>query len=223
MWKLLLTSLLIIVNLSLAQKRVACLGNSIVLSNWDSIALTYPERLQMMLGDGYEVRNFGRGGSTVLQMGKYPYRFTDQYWQSIIFDPNIVIIMLGSNDTGAGFWDNRHLFAEHYKLIAESYPKAKVYLAFPPHHLKPLNDERIHHYIEIIKTLGYKTINTHTGIQWDSQDFSDSVHLTDRGLQKIASKVYYKLKPVTLGTVPEPPVDGVEEEAVGSGCSLRII
>lgn len=50
-----------------AKKRVACVGNSIT----ENYALPdrdkYPSILQGLLGEDYEVRNYGIGGRTVLK------------------------------------------------------------------------------------------------------------------------------------------------------------
>ena len=62
---------------AVAQKpvRVACIGNSITygmkLENRERDA--YPFQLQRMLGEGYEVGNFGKNGATLLRRGHRPY------------------------------------------------------------------------------------------------------------------------------------------------------
>lgn len=58
-----------------APIRVACVGNSITFGS--SIANrdkdSYPAVLGQMLGEGYEVRNFGFSGRVLLMDGDYPY------------------------------------------------------------------------------------------------------------------------------------------------------
>ena len=55
--------------------KIACVGNSITygagMVNREKNA--YPAQLQSMLGDGYEVRNFGVNGTTPLKNGDFPY------------------------------------------------------------------------------------------------------------------------------------------------------
>ena len=52
-----------------------CKGNSITygafIANRDQNS--YPAQLQAYLGDGYEVRNYGVSGRTLLTQGDYPY------------------------------------------------------------------------------------------------------------------------------------------------------
>ena len=55
--------------------KVACVGNSVTygagIENREINA--YPAQLQRMLGDGYEVMNFGKSGATLLNKGHRPY------------------------------------------------------------------------------------------------------------------------------------------------------
>ena len=70
-----------------AQKRikVACVGNSITygaaLPDRDTQA--YPVRLQQLLGDSYEVANFGKSGTTLLAKGHRPYILQKEYQQAL--------------------------------------------------------------------------------------------------------------------------------------------
>ena len=89
--------------------KVACIGDSITygtgLSN--PLLYSYPAQLQMLLGKkNYAVGNFGKGGAYALDAdSKYnakdaelSYRNTTQYKDSLSYEPDVVIIMLGSND-----------------------------------------------------------------------------------------------------------------------------
>ena len=92
-----------------SKVKVACIGDSITfgtgITNRDTDS--YPAKLQKMLGDGYEVGNFGRGGSYILPANNpynkredktLSYRDTQQYTDSINFAPDVVLICLGTND-----------------------------------------------------------------------------------------------------------------------------
>jgi len=72
--------------------RVACIGDSITQGSG------YPDRLQELLGSDYEVGNFGVDGSTVSQETAMPYMRQDKFIDAMEFKPDIVIIMLGTND-----------------------------------------------------------------------------------------------------------------------------
>src|SRR5690606_33169468 len=75
--------------------KVACVGNSI--TEGAGLTKTYPDVLQELLGDSYEVRNYGIGGRTLLRKGDYPYWNETKYKEVLTWTPNIVIIKLGTN------------------------------------------------------------------------------------------------------------------------------
>ncbi|MBQ2862983.1 MAG: hypothetical protein IJE84_02295, partial [Clostridia bacterium] len=91
--------------------KIACIGDSITygygIDEIDREVYSYPAMLGAKLGDGYEVGNFGKSASYILPGDSeynlrdnktLSYRDTQQYQDSIAFNPDIVIIMLGTND-----------------------------------------------------------------------------------------------------------------------------
>jgi lysophospholipase L1-like esterase len=98
--------------------RVACVGNSITygLGVVNREKNAYPAQLQNMLGDGYEVMNFGYSGATLLKKGNIPYWKTTEYADALASKPNIVLIKLGTNDSKA---INRPFYSEYEKDYAE--------------------------------------------------------------------------------------------------------
>ena len=95
---------------SLAPEKVvvACIGDSITfgarLENPEK--QSYPSVLQELLGDQYQVLNFGVGGCTLLRKG------IPSVWEQLPkikeVQPDIIIISLGTNDTcGKGTCGNR--------------------------------------------------------------------------------------------------------------------
>ncbi|MFT3949896.1 MAG: alpha-L-fucosidase [Agriterribacter sp.] len=81
--------------------RIACIGNSITYRAGiaDRETNSYPAQLGNMLGEPYEVRNFGKSGATLLRKGNLPYWDAEEYRQALNFQPNWVFIMLGTNDS----------------------------------------------------------------------------------------------------------------------------
>ena len=55
--------------------KVACIGNSVTYGygHANAAATSYPSQLQQLLGEEYEVRNFGHSGATLLSKGHRPY------------------------------------------------------------------------------------------------------------------------------------------------------
>ncbi len=87
--------------------RVACIGNSITEGMGIDMASQqgYPAQLQRLLGDGYDVRNFGVSARTLLTNGDMPY-VREQPWRDAqAFHPDIVIIKLGTNDSKTHNWN----------------------------------------------------------------------------------------------------------------------
>lgn len=75
--------------------RIACVGDSITegVGASNKAKTSYPARLQEILGDGYVVGNFGHGGTTVTSYLKF-----SEYTDSLKFEPDVVLIFLGTND-----------------------------------------------------------------------------------------------------------------------------
>lgn len=88
--------------------KIACIGNSITygLTIPQRESNSYPAKLQQLLGDGFEVRNFGHSGATLLKHGHNPYVATPEWTAAKHFAPDIAIIHLGTNDTDPRNWPN---------------------------------------------------------------------------------------------------------------------
>lgn len=117
---------LLLLGVSLHAKiKVACVGNSITfgLTLPDSTreALSYPGRLQTMLGDNYEVGNFGHSGSTLMRHGHRPYFNVPEFKEALAMDADIVVIHLGINDTDPRDWpEYGDEFVTDYNALIDS-------------------------------------------------------------------------------------------------------
>ena len=84
-----------------APQKVACIGDSITYGS--KVAAReknhYPAQLGYLLGRDFEVRNFGVGGSTLLGAADKPYVRTTAWEEVLAWKPDIVLIVLGTNDT----------------------------------------------------------------------------------------------------------------------------
>ena len=107
--------------------RVACIGNSITYGTFipNREMNCYPAQLQAYLGDGYEVKNFGASGRTILSKGDYPYSETDTYKASLEYQPDIVLIKLGTNDTKPQNWKYKNEFKDNYQTLIDTYQNLK--------------------------------------------------------------------------------------------------
>ncbi len=146
MKRIAILSLLLLSVISIyAQKRikVACVGNSITygaaLPDRDTQA--YPVKLQQLLGDSYEVANFGKSGTTLLAKGHRPYVQQEEYQQAVDFAADIVVIHLGINDTDPRNWPNyRDSFVKDYLDLIHTFqaksPQCRILIA----RLTPISD-----------------------------------------------------------------------------------
>lgn len=122
--------------LAAAPIKVACVGDSITEGVGSSSGNSYPSQLQRLLGSAFEVKNFGVGGRTLLKKGDHPYWNEAAYTQSKAYQPDIVIIMLGTNDSKPQNWAYKDEFkADYLDLIAQYQAldsKPQIYVATSP-------------------------------------------------------------------------------------------
>ena len=118
--------------------RVACVGDSITYGQGlrDRTARSYPAVLQGLLGARYEVRNFGVSGTTALRQGAYPYESTAEFHAALDFQPDVVVLMLGTNDSHLGNRRARGRFeadlAELSRRLRGPGGRAALVLGLPP-------------------------------------------------------------------------------------------
>jgi acyl-CoA thioesterase I len=104
-----------------APVRVACVGDSITQGSGAEPGKSYPSQLQAILGGKWQVKNFGVGGRTLLKKGDFPYWKEHAFKDAHDFQPDVVIIMLGTNDTKPQNWVHHDEFYADYKDLVESF------------------------------------------------------------------------------------------------------
>lgn len=178
-----------------AQIRVACCGDSITWGQGASNASTtgYCAVLQNLLGSGYVVGNYGNPGKTMISnsnLGTLPYVTTAEYTNSTNWNPNIVIIQLGTNDAldnvwtpdGGEFASDAQALVNHYASLP-AHPK--IFVCLPPAIYGEGNVRAVHlenGVIPALRTLtGVTLIDNYTPLRNVPEDFVDGVHPTDAG------------------------------------------
>lgn len=120
-----------------APVKVACVGDSITFGAGVASRekLSYPKQLGYLLGENYEVRNFGRNGATMLAKGNLPYIKQPEYRKSLDYQPDVVLMMLGTNDSKPQNWKHQSEFVQDAKALVKSYQsldsKPRVILCKP--------------------------------------------------------------------------------------------
>jgi lysophospholipase L1-like esterase len=118
------------------KTKVICVGDSITYGLLASVN-SYPNQLQNKLGSDYAVVNYGVISSAAGTGTSKPYTKTTSYKGALASNPDIVIIMLGTNDSKSYNWTAAHQarFKDTYAQLAQDFlnlPSApQVYLATP--------------------------------------------------------------------------------------------
>lgn len=200
------------------QIKVACVGDSVTygygLEDWHKT--NYPAVLQTLLGDGYNVRNFGDSGKSVQNILFRDYSKTITYSQSIDYEADILVFMLGTNDSIPNYWKNEGVFKEQYLALLDTYlvgeNPPRVYLCTPTRAFYKdksqtsgpafmgIQDDVVVKICEIVKEIaeerGYECIDIYK-LTKDHPEYysSDMVHPNPHGAEALAKEIYRNIKP----------------------------
>ena len=96
--------------------KVACVGDSITFGSGiaDRNNASYPAQLQKLLGDNFEVKNFGLSGRTMISKSPSAWTKTQQYKDALAYQPDVVLIKLGTNDSKRSEYKQRQNFDHDY-------------------------------------------------------------------------------------------------------------
>jgi lysophospholipase L1-like esterase len=161
----------------------------------------YPAQLQRMLGEGYAVKNFGVNGATLLKQGDKPYWDLKAYQDTLAFNPDIVVIKLGTNDTKPHNWQHADAFVADYIAMVQAFrdlpSKPTVYLCTPAPvigELGGMNDKTICEDIipliqQIAKDTNAPIIDIYTPLKDKPNLIPDKVHPNAQGATVMARAV----------------------------------
>ena len=185
--------------------RVACIGNSITDGHGIEMATQYgyPALLQKALGSDYWVKNFGVSSRTLLNKGDYPYMKEMAWRDALAFNPDIVIIKLGTNDSKPQNWQYASEFKQDLQQMIKALGKAKIFLCTPIPAFKPswdINDSVIVNGIipiqkEVARKNGLQLIDLHTLMANDEELVQpDGIHPNEKGVAKMAEIIAGAIK-----------------------------
>ncbi|MDX1364782.1 MAG: sialate O-acetylesterase [Arenibacter latericius] len=186
--------------------KVACVGNSVTYGTRvaERERNAYPVQLQELLGDNYEVANFGYPGATALKNGHKPYWDNPIFKESKSFQPNLVIIHLGLNDQGNNNWPaHKEEFVSDYLDLIQEYRNlpsspeiiiCKMSPSFSGHHWfeegMRENYQEIQAKIDTIRELaGVDVIDLQEPLYRFPEYYADDLHPAKEGATIIANKI----------------------------------
>lgn len=203
--------------------RVACIGNSIT----DGYGIdmcdvnSYPAQLQQRLGGDYAVMNCGNSARTLMNSGNLPFMKEPEWRDAKAWNPDVVVIKLGTNDSKKFIWDEhgKEFAGDLQKMIdtlsaikpnaQKDVKKAKprIMLCCPikgdhadTNEYGRCRDEVIkNEIIPIIRQVAKKNklevIDLYDVLTLGTDDFQrDRLHPTKKGAGKIAEAVAKKIK-----------------------------
>ncbi|RAJ88051.1 lysophospholipase L1-like esterase [Chitinophaga dinghuensis] len=207
----LLLALLLFPSTVTAQRKiiVSCLGTSITYGAgmYNREKNNYPQQLQYLLGNNYEVHNYGVNGATLLDKGNKPYRSQPAYEQALSANSDIIFLEFGTNDSKQINWQHKEEFVQNYKALIGALQKKKhsprIILLLPvPSYLKDstsINDSiirtQIHPFIQqVAYETGVELINLYPGFIGQPDLLPDQIHPSSIGAAMIARRLYEAVK-----------------------------
>lgn len=127
------------------EYRIACVGDSLTAGHyWPNES--YPSYLSKIVDERFKVENCGVNGISITGYGgswndpEMRYIKQDVYQKSVNFQPDVIAIMLGTND--ATGWTNAEAnFLDYYRILLDSYielfPDAQFIMMVSPPCISP--------------------------------------------------------------------------------------
>ena len=201
--------------------RVACVGDSITYGSGIKFRSrdSYPAQLGRMLGEKWQVRNFGVGGATMLKNGDKPYWNQQAFGDALAYNPHVVVIKLGTNDTKPQNWKFKDEFASDYadmvRRFADLPAEPRIWICNPvPAYPERwgISDARIKdEVIPLVGKVGRKldvpVIDLYEPLSGKPELFPDQIHPNAEGAYHMAREIYAALtgQQITAEyTEPEP-------------------
>jgi len=184
--------------------RIACVGDSITYGAGTD-GNSYPKQLQELLGNQWEVGNFGVSGRTLLRKGDHPYWNEQAYRDAIDFKPNVVIIKLGTNDTKPQNIVHQGEFIDDFRDLVKSFlelqSKPRVFICRPVPVIGKGNfniteenlQKLLPHIDAVAKELNVGLIDMYAALEKKPEFIPDGVHPNSEGAALMAQAAFTSL------------------------------
>jgi lysophospholipase L1-like esterase len=175
--------------------QVACVGDSITYGSG------YTDILQSLLGNHYSVSNFGVNGAAVTLNSSKPYMSLPAFRSAQISQPDIVVIMLGTNDANPSNYSYINEFTADYETMIHKFQSLQstpdIYIVEPPpignNTLGLSNESLVQNVIPGIDQAagnnGLPVIDVYSALTNHTEYFGDGVHPNQDGAQIIAEQI----------------------------------
>ena len=185
--------------------RVACIGDSITAGVGTTQDNSYPTQLSRMLGVKWVVMNFGVGSTTLLNHGDKPYQKEAAFKRALEFQPDVVVIKLGTNDTKPHNWKFKDEFLADFKDLIRRFAwlpgKPRIYIcrpAFVPGNGNyGINEAGVLEEIPMLDRIAADekadVIDIHGALKAHPEMLPDHVHPNNAGATVMAKTVYQAL------------------------------
>ncbi len=190
--------------------RVACIGDSITQGAGikDAEHNSYPVQLQSLLGNQYQVLNYGLRGRSLQKDATLSYTKERFYKITQESQPDVVLIMLGTNDTIPINWNAASYekeLEEFVVLYQELDCSPTVYLLrCPPIYVTQVSDTSHRNEVltgevlpiidRVAKKTGVQTIDIYSALIGHEDLFPDDLHPNKEGAAIIAETVFNAIK-----------------------------
>ena len=202
--------------------KVACVGNSITYGAGisDRANDSYPAHLQKLLGQSYEVLNSGNSGRTLLKNGDYPLWVESEFKAAIEMVPDIVVILLGTNDSKPQNWIYKNEFISDYVAMIDTFravnPDARIFACLPPPAFSVqwgirdsiITTDTIPMIRKIADSTGVDTIDFYNPFIDKNELYPDDIHPNAEGAWEMAKLVYTAITGKTVLHIHDVDVAG---------------
>jgi acyl-CoA thioesterase I len=201
------TFAIMLVSCTQKKVKIACVGDSIT----EGYGLQYqsktgyPVVLDSILGPEYFVQNCGRSATNMQKKADFPYWICKEFSNVFAYQPDIIIIKLGTNDTKPYNWEMER-YAHDYQAMIDtfntiaSHPKIVLCLPVPVFKTKwGINDSTVVKGVipvveSVAKTNNLPVIDLYHGMMEQGANFPDSIHPNEAAVKVMAGIIAEEIK-----------------------------
>jgi lysophospholipase L1-like esterase len=211
-----------------AKIKVACIGASTTQGSGAPAGQSYPDQLGRLLGDEYEVRNFGKSGAGALRQGNPTYWNSAEFNAATAYQPDIVINWLGGADSKAASWDaHEGEFLGDYKGMIQHFqglptrPRVISMLSVALYDDAGVRKRVLEGEVNPLQRqgameTGSPLVDTKAVVDGHPEYFADGVHLKAIGYAAVARAAHAALLASTPDAGADAAADAGRPDAVGS-------